>query len=224
MATTSRTPRLSPRAAPAPARRGASALALLALASLLRPGGAAAQDICPERVGRTGGVTVQAECLGPTVTITPTSQDTKNASLSVRVDWSPNGAGLDYSTRRITLRGTNVTSSFTHTSTYSTGTVSLVSGSNSVFAEICGTDGLCGSDQENYYRDTSAPSGTITPNGGVFSSVSVSVRIDWSDTRYLDGASRQITFDGVDVTDDFVYHSGTTSAYAEGTVWMTDPA
>lgn len=196
-------------------RSAAMALPLCAIAISPPELHAQVRPICPES---GGGVTIQSTCVGPTVTITPGSQDTRSGSLNVRIDWYRNGTTLNTNTRKILLRGTNVDASFTHYSTYSTGTINLNSGSNELFATICSTNGVCGSARATYYLDTSAPGVSISPSHGITQTDRFTVTIAWSDDRYLDDKTRAILFDEKDVTSSFTYSGGPTSATSTGTI------
>jgi YD repeat-containing protein len=76
----------------------------------------------------------------PSVVISPSGGTYTSASRSVTIDWADDYK-LDFSTRKITFNGTVITSSFSHsgstTSAQSSGTVTLVAGSNTLSAEIC---------------------------------------------------------------------------------------
>lgn len=195
------------------AHRPCAALGRPALASILLLVGAVA---LPHQVA------AQLPGDGPTVTITPESGGFTVREVDVFIKWESSTAWLDYDTRSITFNGSDVTDSFSHSSSSSSGTVQLADGSNSIMAQICDTEGFCGFDSENYIYDLTAPSVAITPDGGYSRTSSTSLTIDWSDNYKLDGGSRSIELNGTDVTLNFDYSGTATSAQSIGSVTWSE--
>lgn len=173
----------------------------------------------------------------PGVSISPSGGGTYTSSdLSVTVDWCDD-IGLDGSSRKLTLNGSDVTGSFDYTSgsggctdsKQSDGTVTLTGGDNTFEARICDDDGNCTTSSATYTYDepdTSPPTISIDPGDTTFGSPDQSVTVEWCDTESLDKASRSITLDGSDVTGQFTWENGSQNCavakVSEGTISM-DP-
>ncbi len=119
-------------------------LAILACAAMLIPGAARAQ--C---------TTLNPPCVNqrPHPEIQPATGTYGTPSVAFTVDWTDDKNQV--ASRSVTLNGTDVSASFTGSSTW-TGTLTLASGSNTVKAHACDQDGLCG-DQLATIRYTPPP-------------------------------------------------------------------
>ena len=120
----------------------------------------------------------------PVVTITPGSEQVSQPALAVTIDWCDDNT-LNAASRAITLRGTNVTSSFSYTTSFkagctvhatSSGTVTLVAGTNYLNASIQDGKGNLGQKSATYTYVYVPPPYTavrVTPDGaGVVSTPS----------------------------------------------------
>jgi hypothetical protein len=137
------------------------------------PSAASAQ--CPQSV-EPGQVVAQGctpDITSPTVTITPASGSYTSASLSVTIEWCDDQS-LNSGSKLIKLNGVPV-SGFGYTTgsksgcgkyASSTGTVTLASGSNTLYAEIADTTGNVGSKTATYtYTPATTYGVSVTPDG-----------------------------------------------------------
>ena len=113
----------------------------------------------------------------PVVTLTPGSEQVSVTSLAVTIDWCDDNT-LNAISRNITLRGTNVTSSFSYTTSFKTGckvhatssgTITLIEGMNYLNASIQDGIGNLGQSPATYtyvpaYRVAVTPKGGRAPN------------------------------------------------------------
>jgi RHS repeat-associated protein len=110
----------------------------------------------------------------PVVTITPTSESVSANTLAVTIDWCDDNT-LSATSRQITLRGTNVTSSFSYTTSNkagckvhasSSGTVTLITGNNYLSASIKDGAGNLGQNSATYTYTAAVYGVQVTPKGG----------------------------------------------------------
>lgn len=165
----------------------------------------------------------------PTVTITPSGGLVRTADQSVTIDWCDD-EWLSMDGRRIALNGRDVTSTFSLQQTFvsgcgsayrATGTVRLPSaGTHTLEAAISDSWGQLTARTASYTLDLAPPTVSVSPTSDTVSVQNLTVTLDWSDNVGLNIGSRQITLNGVVVTNGFTYTGSGTSAQLVGTVTL----
>jgi hypothetical protein len=188
-------------------------------------------DISGQCIARSASYTYTIPNEAPTVSIQPMEGSYRDPSLVVQVSWSDD-APLGESTRTVTLNGTileetGFTSSDpigSHSATW-TRTVTLSPELNELRARICDAQGAC-SERSAFYEHTpnQAPTASVQPSGGTFTSASLPVQVNWADDAQLDTASRELIHNGTVVTGSFSFVGTATSATSVGTLTLTSDA
>lgn len=146
-------------------------------------------DLAGQCTTRSASYTYSADTTAPTVAITPNGGTFSSPDLSVTIDWCDD-VGLDGASRVIKLRGTTVTSNFSYVTgsanctgaakAQSTGTVTLVSGSNSFYAKICDTSANCGEKTVTYtLSNQAAPVVSLAPHNGEYANAAAQALDNW---------------------------------------------
>ena len=151
-----------------------------------------------------------------TIAISPAAWTTNQATMEISIEWC-SSATLDSDSRFIRLNSQNVTNEFSmdadeafcdegYDNYLSVGEVTLSPGSNEIYAEICETDGVtCDDWTESVYYDTSVPSVSIAPAGGINGSNAVLVTVEGCD-NYAYG-STVVTLNGANVNGSLTHTS-----------------
>ena len=169
----------------------------------------------------------------PTVSFTPTGGLYSSSSRSVTVHFCDDHS-VNTTTAQIKLNGTSVIGSLSSTGDGScsgtgikyTGTVTLQEGSNTLYGYICDyhAPAQCTSGNAYYTLDSTAPTVTIDPDSGTYTSSSRFVTVTWHDSASLNMSTRSLTLNGASVTASFNYYSGSGSGVTKidtGTVTLT---